>query len=53
MKYLKRTYRITPAQDKWVKKNKKKYDSESGFIRQLISYNERPIVEFYKPPKSS
>jgi len=36
-KFIKRTYRLTPAQDKLVKKNAKKLKvSESGYIRELI-----------------
>ncbi len=37
-KYIKRTYRITKEQDKWVKKNKSITGSESASIRRLIDY---------------
>lgn len=35
-KLIKRTYRISVEQDKKVKKNKQKYVSESGVIRNAI-----------------
>lgn len=35
-KLIKRTYRITTDNEKVVKKNKKKFGSESEFIRDLI-----------------
>jgi len=39
MKYIKRTYRITPAHDKKVKKSAKKTkQSESEVIRKSIDY---------------
>ena len=34
---IKRTYRITKEQDKAVKKNVKKFGSESEYIRRLIT----------------
>jgi len=35
-KLIKRTYRVSETHDKIVKKNKKKYGSESGVIRAGI-----------------
>lgn len=35
-KYIKRTYRISPDHDKKVKKNKKRFGSESSVIRNSI-----------------
>lgn len=36
VKLIKRTYRITKDHDKAIKKNKKKYGSESGVVRSAV-----------------